>query len=107
RRASEGTHAFWYGQEATGNYDTPGQPNSGDLISPPIDLTAAIAPVLVLDQLINVELDPLDLANITIQDVADPSHALSLAKNIPSSNGVFVPRVIPLVGFAGTRVQLR
>ncbi|MBI5787620.1 MAG: thrombospondin type 3 repeat-containing protein [Candidatus Schekmanbacteria bacterium] len=32
------THAFWYGQDATGNYDT-GAANSGALISPEIDLT--------------------------------------------------------------------
>jgi hypothetical protein len=107
RKAAEGTHAFWYGQEATGNYDTPGKPNSGDLTSPAIDLTAAIAPVLVLAQYIHVELDPLDLATITIQDLADPSHSLSLAKDVAFSNGVFAPRVIPLVGFAGKRIQLR
>jgi len=63
-KASEGTHSFWYGQEATGNYDTPGHANSGDLTSPAIDLTTTIAPVLVLDQYINVELDPLDTATI-------------------------------------------
>lgn len=107
RKASEGTHAFWYGDEATGNYDTPGKPNTGDLISPAIDLTAAIAPVLVLDQYIHVELDPLDLATITIQDLADPGHALTLAKDTAFSNGAFAPRAIPLVGFAGKRIQLR
>lgn len=30
-----GSHSWWYGQDATGNYDT-GAANAGDLISPPI-----------------------------------------------------------------------
>ncbi|HMG21190.1 MAG TPA: hypothetical protein VK607_07745, partial [Kofleriaceae bacterium] len=36
KRASDGTHAFWYGQETTGTYDT-GAANSGDLTSPVIN----------------------------------------------------------------------
>ncbi|HET9621231.1 MAG TPA: hypothetical protein VFP84_07685 [Kofleriaceae bacterium] len=107
RKASEGTHAFWYGQEATGNYDTPNRANAGDLTSPAIDLTTTIAPVLLLDQDIHVELDPLDTATITVQDLGDPSHTLRVSKDTAFSNGVFAPRTIPLVGFAGKRIRLQ
>lgn len=33
------SHAYWYGQESTGNYDT-GSANSGDLTSPPIYISS-------------------------------------------------------------------
>ncbi|MEW5958384.1 MAG: DUF4350 domain-containing protein [Chloroflexota bacterium] len=37
-------HSWWYGQDATGNYDT-GATNSGSLISPPIELPAGVSPI--------------------------------------------------------------
>jgi hypothetical protein len=38
RRSKSTTHSWWYGQEATGNYET-GDANSGSLVSQAIDLT--------------------------------------------------------------------
>ncbi|KAF5427640.1 Cysteine protease, C1A family [Candidatus Methanophagaceae archaeon] len=40
-RSNSPTHSWWYGQEATGDYDT-GSANSGCLVSKPIDLTGAV-----------------------------------------------------------------
>ena len=40
RRAASGGSSWWFGQEATGDYDT-GSRAQGDLVSPPIDLTEA------------------------------------------------------------------
>lgn len=42
RRANSPSHAWWYGQEATRNYDN-GFANSGTFTSPPIDLRQATA----------------------------------------------------------------
>ncbi len=103
--ASEGTHAFWYGDEATGTYDT-GVANSGDLISPVIDLSGASGPVLIVDQRINVEFDPFDLAQVIVTDVDDPSHQAAFPKETAFSNFAFVGRVVPLAGFDGKRVRL-
>lgn len=106
RRASEGTHSFWYGQEATGNYDT-GATNKGDLISPVIDLTTAGSPVLIYDQLIAVEPDPFDLAQVIITDVDNPANTVTLNKDKSFTAGAFVPRVIPLTAFEGKKITLR
>lgn len=105
KRASEGTHAFWYGQESTGNYNTGGT-NSGDLTSPVIDLSAVSSPVLVFDQFINTEADPFDLAQVIATDVDDPTHTLLLNKD-QSFSTAFAPRVIPLTGFDGKHITLR
>ena len=44
RRSASPTHAQYYGQEATGNYDT-GARNAGNLVSPAISLVGVSAPV--------------------------------------------------------------
>jgi hypothetical protein len=106
KAASEGTHSFWYGQEATGNYNT-GAANSGDLTSPIIDLTAVSAPVLIYDQRIAVEPDPFDIAQLIITDANDPTHTVTLAKDKSFTNALFVPRVVPLTGFDSKKITLR
>ncbi len=45
RRYSSATHAFYYGSESTGNYET-GAINKGTLTSPEIDLTSGTTPQL-------------------------------------------------------------
>lgn len=107
KRASDGTHAFWYGQEATGTYDTPGMANNGDLTSPDIDLSSVGAPVLILDQFIDTEPDPFDLTQVIVTDAADPTHTVTINKTINNSGGAFVSRVIPLTGFDGKHITLR
>ncbi len=43
----EGSWALWYGNPETGNYDTPGVPNSGDATSPEFTIpSGAVDPVL-------------------------------------------------------------
>jgi len=106
RRASEGTHSFWYGDELTGNYDTGGNPNAGVLTSPVIDLGTASGAVFVYDQWIDVEPDPYDTTVITVTNVDDPTETVSFGKDTFFSGGAFVPRVIPLTGFDGDRVQI-
>ncbi|HEU4728950.1 MAG TPA: hypothetical protein VFT22_13695 [Kofleriaceae bacterium] len=104
-QASEGSHAFWYGQETTGNYDT-GTTNSGDLTSPVIDLSSVGAPVLIYDQLVFVEPDPFDLTQLIVSDADDPTHSTTIGKD-SSFTGGFVPRIVPLTGFDGKRIRLR
>jgi hypothetical protein len=106
KRASDATHSFWYGQEATGNYDT-GATNSGDLTSPDIDLSNVGAPVLILDQFIDTEPDPFDVTQVIITDANDPTHTATVNKTINNSGGAFVSRVIPLTGFDGKHITLR
>ncbi|HWM86355.1 MAG TPA: hypothetical protein VNO33_10970 [Kofleriaceae bacterium] len=106
-QASEGTQSFWYGQEATGNYDTPGAANSGVLTSPIIDLSAAADPILVLSQLIETEEgNTFDVFTITVTDADDPTNTASFEKETGSTGGVFAFRLMPLTQFAGRRVQL-
>ena len=49
RRAAAGSYSWWYGQQATGSYQT-GIRTFGTLSSPPINLTAAGAAILDWDQ---------------------------------------------------------
>jgi hypothetical protein len=105
KKASDGTHSFWYGQELTDNYDT-GAANSGDLTSPVIDLTGASGPVLVLDQFISVEsFSFYDLASVVITDANDPTHTSTFPKDV-SITSAFVARVIPLAGFDGKQIRI-
>lgn len=106
RRASDGSHAFWYGKEDTGNYNTGGA-NSGDLTSPVIDLSGIASPLLVFDQFIDVESNPFDLTQVTVSDVNDPGHTLLIDKDTASSAGAFASRLIALTGFAGKQITLR
>lgn len=106
RRASEGTQAFWYGIEETGNYDN-GAANSGTLTSPVIDLDGATGPVLVYDQFVDVEPGEFyDVTTVTITNVDDPAEVVTLGKDTHFTNGVFATRVIPLAGFDGDRIQI-
>jgi hypothetical protein len=104
RRASDGTHSFWYGQEATGNYDN-GMANSGDLTSPVIDLSSASGPVLVVDEYLDVEFDPFDVSQVIITNVNDPAEVAVFNKSTGFTGG-FLPRVVPLQGFDGDQVTI-
>jgi len=104
RRASEGAQSFWYGQEATGNYDN-GAANSGDLTSPVIDLSLVTGPVLVIDEYLDVEFDPYDVAQVVITNVDDPSE-ISVYNKSTGFTGGFLPRTVPLQGFDGDRVTI-
>lgn len=106
KRASDGSHAFWYGQEATGNYDTPGMANKGDLTSPIIDLSNVSSPVLVIDQFVDTEPDPFDLTQVIITDANDPTHTTTVNKAVNNTGGAFLSRVIPMDGFDGKHVTL-
>ena len=105
RRASEGTQSFWYGDEVTGTFDTPGSPNAGVLTSPVIDLGGAAGPILVYDYFLDVEPDPYDTTIITIVNVDDPTETVSFGKE-SAFTGAFLPRVLPLTGFDGDRIQV-
>ena len=54
RRAASGSYSWWFGQEASGDYDT-GARAFGTLTSPPIDLTSAAAAVVEWDQFLEGE----------------------------------------------------
>jgi hypothetical protein len=62
--------------------------------------------VLVYDQFIDVEPDPWDATTITIVNVDDPAETVSFGKDTFFTGGAFVPRVLPLAGFDGDRVQI-
>jgi hypothetical protein len=105
-RAATGVSSFWYGQEATGNYDT-GVANSGILTSPVIDLAGAEQPALVISQYVHVEdLTSYDLLTITVRDVDDPSVSIVVPKETGYTGGVFAPRALDLTTLTGRRIQI-
>ncbi|WP_437282617.1 hypothetical protein WME90_19165 [Sorangium sp. So ce375] len=106
RRASEGARSFWYGQEATGNYDTGGA-NAGTLTLPIVDLSGVESPLLVVDQLIEVEGGGFfDTTDVIVTDVDDPTHTAVFPTSTSWSNGVFEPRIESLASFQGRRVTI-
>jgi len=106
RRAAAGTSSFWYGSEATGNYDT-GAANAGTLTSPIIDLTSALEPALTYRQFVAVEdYATYDLLTVTVRNVDDPTQVATLTKQSGSTGGTFQARTLDLAPFAGHRVQL-
>ena len=106
RLAARGASSFWYGQEASGDYDT-GARNRGTLTSPVIDLTGAEAPALVVSERIDVEGGPdHDRLTIEVVDVDDPDVSVAAPK-VTAWTGDFRPRLIDLAGLAGRRVQVR
>ncbi len=54
RRAASGAYSWWFGDEATGNYDT-GARNFGSLTSPLIDLSGVTAAAVEWDQMFRGE----------------------------------------------------
>jgi hypothetical protein len=107
RRASEGVASFWYGDEATGTYDTPGAANSGSLTSPIIDLTSAADPILSYAQFLDIEEGTtFDLYNVTVTDVDDPANVVVFPKDVGNTGGAFAFKVLPLNSFAGSRIQI-
>ncbi|HVV85584.1 MAG TPA: lamin tail domain-containing protein [Kofleriaceae bacterium] len=105
RQAGHGAASFWYGQEATGNYDT-GARNHGTLLSPVIDLAGAKKPVLAWTERIDVEGDTdHDTLTVSAVDVDDPDVSIEVDK--PGGwTGTFAPRILDLSRLAGHRVQL-
>jgi hypothetical protein len=105
-RAATGTASFWYGQEATGNYNT-GAANTGTLTSPIIDLAGVEQPALVVAQYLDVEEGTTwDLVTITVRDVDDAAVTVVGAKTTGFTGGVFQPRVLDLAALTGRRVQI-
>lgn len=106
RRASEGDRSFWYGQEATGNYDT-GATNAGVLTLPVIDLSGVQSPFLVVDQFIEVEGgDIFDTAYIVVTDVDDPANTAVFPRTTAWTSGGFEPRLESLAPFADRRITI-
>lgn len=106
RKASDGATAFWYGNEATGNYNT-GAANSGELLSPPIDLTGAENPNLVYDTEFDVEAgNAFDKMTITVFDAEDPTINVTV-EEVDGASGGFIPRGISLAGMSDRVVRVR
>src|SRR5206468_10659281 len=101
RRAAGGSHAFWYGQEASGTYDT-GRPSRGTLTSPVIDLAGVAEPSLAWMELAEVENDPAwDRLTIEVIDAGDPSVVVAAGKPASGRHRGFAPRLLDLHGLAG------
>jgi hypothetical protein len=106
RKAADGASSFWYGDEATGNYNT-GAANSGELVSPPIDLSGADNPVLVFQTSFDVEAGAtFDRMTITAFDEADPAVSAELSE-LDGVSGGFVGRVLDLGGMSGRTIRVR
>lgn len=107
RHAAEGAAAYWYGDEATGSYDT-GAPHRGALESPVIDLAGLAAPRLAFDEWVDVESAPdRDRLRVSVIDVGEPTRVVVLDKTTGSTAGAFATRMIELAPLAGRKVRLR
>ncbi|GAB4509594.1 MAG: hypothetical protein Tsb0020_26210 [Haliangiales bacterium] len=106
RRAAEGTQAFWYGIEATGNYDN-GEANSGTLASPVISLAGAVGPVLTYAEFLDVEAGTtFDIVSVTIENVDDGTQTVTEFNELGFTGGAFVPHVISLTQFEGANIRI-
>jgi hypothetical protein len=105
RRAAEGAHAAWYGQEDTGNFDT-GTTNSGELTSPVISLAGVQNPVLVFAEFIQAEEQPFDNADVIVARADDPGSAVLIQKTTGNTLGAFQPRIVPIPEFAGADIRI-
>jgi hypothetical protein len=107
RRTASGAHAFWYGREATGTYDT-GAANTGALTSPAIDLHGVTQPVLAWREWLQVEgATGYDLASVTVTAVDDPSLSVTAKRDRSTTGAGFLDRGLPLTGLAGHVVTIR
>lgn len=106
-RAADGTAAFWYGNEATGTYDTGGA-NQGELLSPIIDLTGVAHPRLTYAEWLEVESgQAYDQLAVQVFDADQPSVLIARSKTTGTTHGAFVDRMLELDGLAGRRVRIR
>ncbi len=106
RRAATGRHAFWYGREASGDYDSGGA-NAGTLTSPVIDLGAVTAPKLAFLEHVDVESGAaVDRLRIEVIDAADPAVMVTVTKLTGFSDG-FVARLVDLGDLSGRKVRIR
>lgn len=107
RRSSSGTHAFWYGDESTGTYDTPAAANHGTLLSPTIDLRGVASPRLTWREHVDVEtLGMYDVLRVEVFDVDHPDLILSATKTVARTPD-FQSRLLDLTGFGDRRVRIR
>ncbi|MBZ0236182.1 MAG: lamin tail domain-containing protein, partial [Deltaproteobacteria bacterium] len=107
RRSATGGHAFWYGDEATGSYDTPGRSNRGSLVSPIIDLNGVRAPRLSWREYLDVEIHArFDVLRVEVFDADQPDLVIGASK-LTVRTRAFQDRLLDLTGFAGRRVRIR
>jgi len=109
RRASSGTQSFYYGQEATGNYNT-GLRNQGTLTSPLLDLSIFDRPVIEFAIRIRTEqLFPFDTIWVRVSTDSGATYPIQVAQlfwNTPGT-GFRTMRIDlePLAGLNNVRVQ--
>ncbi|WP_428267600.1 hypothetical protein [Haliangium sp.] len=106
QRSGAGAQSFWYGQETTRNYDT-GAPNAGELISPVISLAGSEGALLRYSEFLEVEPTTFfDVVAVTVTDVDDPSHSVTVFDEEGFSGGVFVTKSVSLTEFDGANIQI-
>jgi hypothetical protein len=107
RRSFAGTYSFWYGDESSGTYETPGAANQGTLLSPIIDLRGVSSPRLTWREYVDVEsLGMYDLLRIEVFDVDHPDLVLGATKT-STRTPAFQSRLLDLTGFGDRRIRIR
>lgn len=108
RRSANPTHAFYYGKEDTGAYNT-GFTNWGTLTSELIDLSGAASPGLVFKHFLKTEntiqTPVFDKASVEISLDGGLTWATVLVKG--TTNDSWVQESIGLSGFGGTLLKIR
>src|SRR5262249_43813691 len=104
RRAADGRWSWYYGQEATGNYDT-GGPNSGSLTSPVIDLRGATAATLSYDEW--RQTDCFFDSDLSLIQISVDGGPFQLLRQSWTNTEGWATRVLDLAAFGGAQVQVR
>jgi hypothetical protein len=114
RRGSEAGHSpttsFYYGNESTGSYDTPGQSNAGNITSPQITLVAGTSVTLSFSYVLVHESTSYDVASVMVSNNGGASFTTiasskSATQLPPTSTWKTVS--FDLSSYAGQTIQLR
>ncbi|HEY2415839.1 MAG TPA: S8 family serine peptidase, partial [Pirellulaceae bacterium] len=114
RRGSEAGHSsttsFYYGNETTGNYDTPGQANAGNITSSQITLAAATSVTLSFSYVLLNESPSWDVASVMVSSNGGSSFttiASSTSTTQLPATSTWKAASFDLSAYAGQTILLR
>ena len=109
RRSYSSSHSWYYGREATGNFNT-GARNCGSIESPPINLTAATSALLSFWSWYETELVDVDTYDVKLIDIYDGTSWHQAKYQIASLEGTaksWQKIQIDLKDYIGSTIKVR
>lgn len=105
RRSVSSSHAQYYGQESTGNYDT-GAVNFGTITSPVIDLSSIVGAELSFQHYLDTEgFAPFDKATVEVSKDDGTTWTPVFTKT--TTNGAWVKETVDLSAFDFSKINIR